>query len=162
MRSWLDLQATIADFSVAGMMTYFQAADFPFPNFPMIRALVCADRVAFESWARNAVAALAADANRYRPCSIVTGLQLGDNLRQRQALCLEQQCRVIQKIRRLANDRLVALRDRRQGQLDAFFADLLRDAGQTLLDQFCGVAAGGGSAMRCAMICSSLPRNSRR
>jgi glutathione S-transferase len=42
-------KATIADFSVAGMMTYFKAAEFPFPNFPMICAWYA--RIgAFESW----------------------------------------------------------------------------------------------------------------
>jgi glutathione S-transferase len=40
---------TIADFSVAGMMTYFKVADFPFPNFPMISSWY-ARIEAFESW----------------------------------------------------------------------------------------------------------------
>ncbi len=42
-------KATIADFSVAGMMTYFRAANFPFPNFPMISGWY-ARIEAFESW----------------------------------------------------------------------------------------------------------------
>jgi glutathione S-transferase len=41
--------ATIADFAVAGMMTYFWAADFPFARFPKI-AEWYARMESFESW----------------------------------------------------------------------------------------------------------------
>ena len=72
----------------------------------------------------------------------VTRLQLSGHLRQGQALGLEQQRGVIHQISGLADDRLVILRNGRQGELDAFFADFLSDAGQSFFDQFCGVAAG--------------------
>ena len=69
---------------------------------------------------------------------------------------------MIHKISRFADDRLVVSRNGRQGELDAFFADFLSDAGQSLLDQFRGVAAGRRIGDALGMICSSLPKNSRR
>ena len=66
----------------------------------------------------------------------VTRLQFRDDLRQRQALYLKQQRGVKQQIRRLADDLAVGLRDRRQGQFQTFFADLLRDAGESRVDEF--------------------------
>jgi hypothetical protein len=59
-------------------------------------------------------------------------------------LALSSSSDVIQQVSRLAKDRLVILCHGGQGQLDAFFADFLRDAGQAFLDQFCGVAARRG------------------
>ena len=55
-----------------------------------------------------------------------------------------------QQIRRFADDLAVGLRHGGQGQFQAFFADLLRDAGESCVDEFCGVAAFGprGDSLR--------------
>ena len=58
----------------------------------------------------------------------MAGCQFGDDLRQRQALYLEQQQAVIQKVGGLADDLLIGLRHRGQCEFQSFFTDFLRNA----------------------------------
>ena len=62
----------------------------------------------------------------------VPRFEFGGDLRQRQAFDLEQQQRVVQEIRGLADDLSIGLRDAGQRQFQAFLADLLRDAPRAL------------------------------
>src|SRR5271155_5080011 len=68
-------------------------------------------------------------------------LELGNHLRQRQTLDLEQQQRVIQQIRGLADDLRMGLRAAGERELQSFLADFLCDPPYALIEKLRGVAA---------------------
>src|SRR5580692_1399630 len=68
-------------------------------------------------------------------------LELGDHLRKRQALDLEQQQSVVEKIRGLADDLRIGLRDAGERELQSFLADFLCDPPRAFAQELRGVAA---------------------
>jgi hypothetical protein len=85
---------------------------------------------------------------------VVPGFELRNDRGQRQSLDLEQEQGVVQQIRRLPDDFLIGLGDRRQGQFQTFLADFLRDPARAL-----GQQLGRIAAIRSAITRSSVPRN---
>jgi hypothetical protein len=68
-------------------------------------------------------------------------LELGDHLRQRQTLDLEQQQRVVQKIGGLADDLCIGLSDGGEREFQSFLADFLCDPPRAFAQELRGVAA---------------------
>ena len=81
---------------------------------------------------------------------LVTRLELPDYLGQRHAARAQQHQHVEQQVGRFLDDLVVALGRAGERELDAFLADLLRDARDALFEQARGVAGFGlfGGALR--------------